>query len=129
MGRVCAIYACLRDPQNPKLDEVPKAEEFIRLERTDRVAKKTLDMFIGMLAGICGDAAFGYLTTGGLYLGGSISCALMDRIQSPLFLDVFKTSGPTNLRQLIGSIPVKLVCFQDTGLLGAASCAVVMRGK
>ncbi|HQY88572.1 MAG TPA: ROK family protein [Tepidisphaeraceae bacterium] len=123
-----AIYACLRDPKNPTLDEVPKSEEFVKLERTDRVAKKTLDMFVNMLAGICGDAAFGYLATGGLYLGGSIANSLADRIQSPLFQDVFKTSGPTNLRQLIGSIPVKLVCFQETGLLGAASCAVVMRG-
>lgn len=123
-----SIYACLREPANPQLDDVPRAEDFIRLERTDRVAKKTLDLFVSMLAGICADSAFGYLATGGVYLGGSIVRTLTGRIQSPGFMDVFKSSGPVSLRSLIDSIPVKLVCMEETGLLGAASYAVVMRG-
>lgn len=118
-----AIYACLRDGESPSLEGVPPAETFLGLEETDPIAKRTLDVFAKLLGEMCGNVAFGYLSTGGIYLAGSIATSLRKRLSSRLFLDAFMQSGPPNLQALISSIPLRLVTYADTGLLGAATYA------
>lgn len=118
-----AIYACLKNPNDPKLDDAPKAEQFLQLEATDPIARRALDLFTRLLGELCGCIAFDYLATGGIYLGGSIATSLEKRLASPLFNDAFAESGPPNLKRLIAGVPVALVTYADTGLLGAATYA------
>lgn len=118
-----AIYACLKNPAAPDLAGAPKSETISATESTDPIAKRTLDVFVQLLGELCGNAAFGYLATGGIYLAGSISNSLRGRLQSAAFLEPFESTGPLGLRGLITSIPVKLVTYEETGLLGAATYA------
>jgi glucokinase len=120
---LCAIYACLRDPDAPKLTDVPEASTFLSIEATDPLARRTLDLFTKLLGELCGNVAFGYLATGGIFLAGNIATTLKARLMTPLFLDAFLASGPPALRPLITSVPVKLVTYADTGLLGTATYA------
>ena len=118
-----AIYACLKNPATPDVVAAPRPESLAASEATDPLAKRTLDVFTQLLAELCGNGAFGYLTTGGIYLAGSIANSLRKRLQSPLFATPFEETGPPTLRGLIRSIPVRLVTFEETGLLGAATYA------
>ena len=118
-----AIYACLTSPQTPDLKSTPKAETFERLESSDPVARRTLDLFTQLLGELCGNAAFEYLATGGIYLAGSISNSLRSRLESATFLGPLARAGPLGLRSLVASVPVKLITFEETGLLGAATYA------
>jgi glucokinase len=72
---------------------------------------------------MCGNFAFSFLATGGVYIAGSIANSLRDRIRGRVFNDGFEQTGPASLRSLIQSIPVKLVTYEETGLLGAATYA------
>lgn len=118
-----AIYACLARPSDPTLDGVPPAETFKDREATDPIARQTLDIFARLLGELCGCVAFDYLATGGIFLAGSIATSLRDRLAGPPFDDAFTRSGPPNLRPLIAGVPVTLVTYADTGLLGAATYA------
>jgi glucokinase len=118
-----AIYACLRDPDAPTLDGVPTADTFLSIEATDPLAKRSLDLFAKLLGELCGNVAFGYLATGGVFLAGNIVTTLKSRLMTRTFLDAFLASGPPALKTLITSVPVKLVTYADTGLLGAATYA------
>lgn len=118
-----AIYACLKNPDAPDLSAAPKPEEISKLEAADPIAKKTLDVFAKLLGELCGNVALGCLATGGVYLAGNIATSMRSRIASPLFTNAFASTGPASMRQLIASVPVKLVIYEETGLLGAATYA------
>ena len=118
-----AIYACLKNPAAPDVAAAPKPEAIGAGESTDPIARRALDLFAQLVGELCGNAAFGYLATGGIYLAGSIANSLRSRLDSPAFREPFESTGPLGLRGLIRSIPVKLVTFEETGLLGAATYA------
>jgi glucokinase len=124
-----SIYACLRDPKSPTLDGVPSGESLASLDGKDELATRTLDTFASLLGATCANLAFGFLATGGVYVAGGIAnSTLRSRLASRIFLDAFEQSGPASLRSLIATIPVKLVTYEDTGLLGAASHAAHVSG-
>ncbi len=117
------IYACLANPTAPSLETAPKGEVLTDPKNADPIAAQTLDLFTRLLGEMCGNAVLNYLTTGGIYIAGSIANSLKSRIHSPLFNSAFEQSGPATMRALVGSIPVKLVTYEETGLLGAATYA------
>ncbi len=118
------IYASLANPASPNLDAAPKGEALTDPSSSDPLAGQTLDVFTRMLGEFCGNCAFNYLSTGGIYIAGNIANLLKSRIHSPVFNSAFEQSGPSSMRSLIASIPVKLVTYVETGLLGAATYAV-----
>jgi glucokinase len=117
------IYACLANPSAPDLQAAPKGETLTDPNNADPIALKTLDIFARMLGELCGNAALQYLSTGGIYLAGNIANSLKSRILSPRFQNGFEQSGPSQMKALLASIPVKLVTYEETGLLGAATYA------
>lgn len=118
-----AIYACLSNPASPDLAKVPRAETFGEIEANDPVARRSLDLFARLFGELAGNAALEYLATGGIYLAGSIANSLRPRLASSTFRDAFARTGPTTMRSLVESIPVRLITFEETGLLGAATYA------
>ena len=119
-----AIYACLKNPASPDLASAPAAETFVTIEGTDPIAKQTLDTITVLLGELCGNVALGCLATGGIYLAGSIALkSVRPRLSTPLFKDAFAATGPASMREVIAAVPVKLVLYEETGLLGAATYA------
>lgn len=117
------IYACLKNPAAPDLANAPKGEALTDPTSSDPIAAQTLDVFTRLLGELCGNCVFNYLSTGGIYIAGSIAKSLRPRLESPLFRNAFESSGPASMRDLVKSIAVKLVTYDETGLLGAATYA------
>ena len=66
----------------------------------------------------CGNLALRAVTTRGLYVGGGIAPKILPALQTGLFLDHFCAKPP--MRELLESIPVKVILNPQAGLLGAA---------
>lgn len=123
------IYACLADPERPDLERAPQGEALTDPHNRDPIAARALDLFVRLLGELCGDCALAYLSTGGIYIAGSIANALRSRIGSSVFGEAFEQTGPQSMRALVRSIPVKLVTYEETGLLGAATYATWAEAK
>ena len=96
------------------------------LDGSDRLAEKSLDLWISVYGAEAANLALKVMATGGLFLAGGITPKILLKLQGPLFMQSFLQKG--RLRPLVESIPVQVVTNEKAGLLGAARCAAA-RGK
>ena len=87
----------------------------------DRVAEKTLDMFVSMYGSAAGDLALVAKATAGVYVGGGIAPKILPRLRAGEFVRAFRDKG--RLRPLMKQIPIRVILEPRTALLGAAACA------
>jgi glucokinase len=85
------------------------------------LASKALELFVDCYGAFAGDVALAFLARGGLYVGGGIAAKLAHWLPGSGFLAAFNDKG--RHRDLIASIPVRVVTNQKLGLLGAARAA------
>lgn len=78
----------------------------------------TMHLFVDILAREAGNLALKLLATGGVYLGGGIPPRILPQLQSSNFLEAFVSKG--RFRSLLLHVPVKVICRQDTAVLGVA---------
>jgi len=97
------------------------------LAGTDRLAEKTLEVWISVYGAEAANLALKVMATGGLFLAGGISPKILVKLKDPLFMQSFLDKG--RLRPLLESIPVQVVTNEKAGLLGAARCAASRSGK
>lgn len=97
------------------------------LAGTDRLAEKTLDLWIAIYGAEASNLALKTMATGGLFLAGGISPKILPKLKSPLFMQAFLEKG--RMRPLVESMPVHVVTNEKAGLLGAARCAAVRACK
>lgn len=118
---LAAIYEFLRrrapEPDAEPLDD-PAAISARALDERSSVAAGALDLFISCYGAFAGDVALAFLARGGVYVGGGIAAKLARRLAEPDFLAAFNDKG--RHRELLGSIPVRLITNEKLGLLGAA---------
>jgi glucokinase len=122
------IYAFLQNPKSVNLDNVPKSEDITRAAAehslpADDIHQRTIELYVKILGAAAGNLALIFAATGGLYLGGSICLSLRKFLSTPLFLDEFLNSGPATHRPMMEAIPVRLINYKDSGLLGAGALA------
>jgi glucokinase len=122
------LYAFLRDSSSPNFDGVPKSEEITTaaangdLPETD-LRRRTVELYMRILGAAAGNLALMMAATGGLYLGGSICLSLRRFLMSPHFIDAFLNSGPATHRAFMQAVPIRLINYKDSGLLGAGALA------
>ena len=85
---------------------------------TCRCCMEALELFVAAYGAECGNLALRAVTTRGLYVGGGIAPKILPALQTGLFLDHFCAKPP--MRELLESIPVKVILNPQAGLLGAA---------
>lgn len=85
-------------------------------ESGDRAATRTLDLFFGFLATVCGDLALTLGARGGVYLGGGILPALRDRLTAPVFQERFADKG--RFAEYLDKVPVYLILADTPALRG-----------
>lgn len=121
---LAAIYEFLRlralRPDAEPLDD-PAAISKRALAEPSSLAAKALDLFVGSYGAFAGDVALAFLARGGVYVGGGIAAKLARRLVEGDFLAAFNDKG--RLRELVASIPVRVVINEKLGLLGAARAA------
>jgi glucokinase len=84
-------------------------------------AGKALSQFIDCYGAFGGDVALAFLARGGVYICGGIAAKLARRLGEGDFIAAFNDKG--RHRDLVSSMPVRVVVNEKLGLLGAARAA------
>ncbi|MFV0437545.1 MAG: glucokinase [Desulfopila sp.] len=82
------------------------------------LCRKVVELFLDILGAEAGNLALKLYARGGIYVGGGIIPRIVDRADFSGFLRHFRAKS--QMRELMESIPVKLIRRSDAALLGAA---------
>jgi glucokinase len=108
---------------DPSIDPVHAPSIISRAALENRCAEcaEALAMFVAAYGAEAGNLALHCLATAGVYLGGGIAPKILPALQTPAFLEAFRSKGPMTV--LLDAIPVSVILNEEAGLLGAAVCA------
>jgi glucokinase len=131
-----SIYEFLRDTskeQEPgwlkeQIASAPDVPAFISklaIERKAAICEKTLSIFVGVYGSQTGDCALTFMSTGGIFVGGSIAAKILPLMQAPNFMQSFLAKG--RMESLLKDVPVKIVLNDNSGMLGAARYTLIQR--
>lgn len=125
-----AIYEFLRDTKRNepawvaerlKVGDPAAVIAEIGLSGQAEICKQALDLFVSIYGSEAGNLALKALALDGVYVGGGIAPKLLLKLQDGTFMGAF--TGKGRYKQLLSSIPVRVILNQKTALLGAASVA------
>jgi glucokinase len=88
------------------------------------VCAAAVDMFVSFYGAEAGNLALKLMARGGVYIGGGIAPKILDKLQSPVFLEAF--TGKGRMRDQMKAMPVRVILEPRTALLGAARCAALL---
>ena len=91
------------------------------------LCEQTLELFASYYGYEAGNLALKMLAVGGLYLGGGIAPKIIRKLQEGTFLKAFIGGG--RMKDLLSTIPVRVIMNDQTALLGAARYAAIQSGK
>lgn len=127
------IYQFLRDTghgDEPKwlaesmsLGDPAAAISKAAMEGKSKLCEQALDTFVSVYGAETGNLALKIMATGGVFLTGGIAPKILPKLKSQIFSDALLDKG--RMRPVVESMPVHVVVNENTGLLGAARCAVV----
>jgi len=125
------IFAFLREsgsaPLNPGLkqqlataaDQAPViVANGLTAELGCPLCRKTLEMFVAILAAEAGNLALKVMATGGIFLGGGIPLRILAMLDTDAFRAAFTRKG--RMTRLLSDIPVHVILNPKAALLGAA---------
>ena len=93
------------------------------LDGSCALCAQALELFVSVYGAAAGNLALKVMATGGLYIGGGIAPQILEKLQSPQFMDAFRAKG--RLEPLCTAIPVRVILNPKTALLGAARYAAL----
>jgi glucokinase len=93
----------------------------LRPGRDGAIGRRTVALFVEILAAEVGNAALRLLPMGGLYLGGGIPPRILPALRDPTFLRAFAAKG--RMAELMASFPVHVILDPSAALAGAIAYA------
>ena len=81
------------------------------------ICKKTLDIFISILAAEAGNLALKLMATGGIYIGGGIPPRIISALKTESLLTTFRQKG--RFEEWMTPIPIHVILHPKVALLGA----------
>jgi glucokinase len=108
------------DPQidtEPVVDPAPAITD-LALNQKDRIATKTIEVFIDLLAAEAGNMALNGMTMGGVYFGGGMLPKFLPLIDKVRFGSIFCDKGAH--QGLLEGIPLRIITDTNLPLYGAA---------
>jgi glucokinase len=105
---------------DPSVDpaDAPSIISRAALDRRCPQCVEALAMFVAAYGAEAGNLALRCVATAGLYVGGGIAPKILPALQTPAFLDAFRSKPP--MTALLETIPVSVILNQQAALLGAA---------
>lgn len=91
------------------------------LTRSDALCEQALELFVRIYGAQAGNLALAGGASGGVYVAGGIAPKILERLTDGSFMAAFLAKG--RMRELLESIPVRVVVNPAVGLIGAAACA------
>jgi len=128
------IYDFLRDAR--KVDEpqwlkeqmaaakdAPALISELAQEGKSAICDQTLSIFVSIYGAETGNCALNFLSTGGVFIGGSVAAKNVPRMKDPIFMESFLDKG--RMADLLKEMPVSIVLNDDSGLIGAARYTLI----
>lgn len=116
--------AWLKEQINATRDAPPLISQFA-LEKKAPICDQALTIFVSIYGAETGNCALHFMSTGGIFLGGSIAARIVPKMKDPVFMESFLDKG--RMRTLLQDMPVKIVLNDDAGLMGAARYTLVQK--
>lgn len=95
----------------------------LALEKKAPICERALDIFVSAYGAEAGNCALKFMSTAGMFIGGSIAAKVVPKMKEPTFMNAFLAKG--RMRPLLEDVPVKIVLNDSAGLIGAARCALI----
>jgi glucokinase len=95
------------------------------LEGKAAICDQALSIFVSVFGAETGNCALNFMSTGGIFIGGSIAAKILPKMKDPVFMESFLDKG--RMAPLLRDMPVKIVVNDDCGLIGAAHCTLVQK--
>jgi glucokinase len=95
------------------------------LEGKAAICDQALTIFVSVFGAETGNCALHYMSTGGIFIGGSIAAKIVPKMKDPVFLESFLDKG--RMEAILRDMPVKIVANDDTGLIGAARYTLIQK--
>src|SRR6201998_491038 len=105
--------------------DAPALISQVALENKAAICERTLSIFVGIYGSQTGDCALNFMSTGGIFIGGSIAAKIVPRMKDPIFIKSFLGKRP--MQSLLRDMPVKIVLNDDSGILGAARYTLIRK--
>jgi glucokinase len=130
------IYEFLRDTHKAEepdwlreeLNTAPDQPALISksaLEGKAAICDQALSIFVSVFGAETGNCALNYMSTGGIFIGGSIAAKILPKMKDPVFMQSFLDKG--RMESLLKDMPVKIVLSDDALLMGAARYTLVQK--
>ena len=128
------IYDFLRDAQKAEepqwlKDQIATAPDppalisQLAAEGKAAICDQTLTIFVSIYGAETGNVALNFLSTGGIFIGGSVAAKNVSRMKDPIFMQSFLDKG--RMESLLKDMPVTIVLNDDSGIIGAARYTLI----
>src|ERR1700680_246556 len=95
------------------------------LEGKSAICDQALSIFVSVFGAETGNCALNFMSTGGIFIGGSIAGKIVPKMKGPGFLQSFLYKG--RMETILKDMPVKIVANDDSGMIGAARYTLVQK--
>jgi glucokinase len=95
----------------------------LALEGNAAICDQTLSIFVSIYGAETGNCALNFLSTGGIFIGGSVAAKIVPKMKDPIFMQSFLDKG--RMVPLLKEIPVSIVLNDDSGIIGAARYTLI----
>src|SRR5437867_10145931 len=89
------------------------------------ICDQTMSLFVTIYGAETGNCALHFMSTGGIFIGGSIAAKIVPKMKDPIFMQSFLNKG--RMEPLLKEMPVKIVLNDDSGIIGAARYTLVQK--
>src|SRR5260370_24730923 len=86
------------------------------LEGKAAICDQTLSIFVSVFGAETGNCALNFMSTGGVFFGGSISAKIVRKIKDRWFLECFLVKG--RMDTILKNIPAKIGAHENSGIIG-----------
>ncbi len=95
------------------------------LEGKAAICDQTLSIFVSVFGAQTGNCALNFMSTGGIFIGGSIAAKIVPKMKDPVFMEAFLDKG--RMETILKDMPVKIVANDDCGMIGAARWTLIQK--
>jgi glucokinase len=95
------------------------------LEGKAPICDQALSIFVSVFGAETGNCALTFMSTGGIFIGGSIAAKIVPKMKEPAFLESLWDKG--RMETILKDMPVKIVANDDCIMIGAARYTLVRK--
>jgi glucokinase len=105
--------------------DAPALISQLALEGKAAICDQALSIFVSVFGAETGNCALKFMSTGGIFIGGSIAAKIVPKMKDPVFMQSFLDKG--RMETLLKDMPVKIVLNDDCGIIGAARYTLIQK--